>query len=95
LIWKSGATRDGSGALQMALEQDKARRKRSSSTESDGLHHPQAPKEALERVLCQLAPCGTGSAWSVIDTLAEIQSEARKWPSQLMKGPNLELRVHP
>jgi Rne/Rng family ribonuclease len=86
------------GALQMALEQDKAPSKALSFNEF-GLVciTRKRTKQALERVLCQPCPYCTGSGMvKSIPTLCyEIQSEARKMAVADHEGPNLTLRVHP
>jgi Rne/Rng family ribonuclease len=86
------------GALQMALEQDKAPSKALSFNEF-GLVciTRKRTKQALERVLCQPCPYCTGSGMvKSIPTLCyEIQAEARKMASAEHEGPNLTLRVHP
>jgi Rne/Rng family ribonuclease len=86
------------GALQMALEQDKAPSKALSFNEF-GLVciTRKRTKQALERVLCQPCPYCTGSGMvKSIPTLCyEIQSEARKMAVAEHEGPNLTLRVHP
>jgi ribonuclease G len=86
------------GALQMALEQDKAPSKALSFNEF-GLVciTRKRTKQALERVLCQPCPSCTGSGMvKSIPTLCyEIQAEARKMAAAEHEGPNLTLRVHP
>jgi Rne/Rng family ribonuclease len=86
------------GALQMALEQDKAPSKALSFNEF-GLVciTRKRTKQALERVLCQPCPYCTGSGMvKSIPTLCyEIQAEARKMATADHEGPNLTLRVHP
>src|SRR5579859_7294791 len=87
------------GALQMALEQDKAPSKALSFNEF-GLVciTRKRTKQALERVLCQPCPYCTGSGMvKSIPTLCyEIQSEARKMATASeTESPNLTLRVHP
>ena len=86
------------GALQMALEQDKAPSKALSFNEF-GLVciTRKRTKQALERVLCQPCPYCTGSGMvKSIPTLCyEIQAEARKMATAEHEGPNLTLRVHP
>jgi ribonuclease G len=86
------------GALQMALEQDKAPSKALSFNEF-GLVciTRKRTKQALERVLCQPCPYCTGSGMvKSIPTLCyEIQAEARKMAVADHEGPNLTLRVHP
>jgi ribonuclease G len=86
------------GALQMALEQDKAPSKALSFNEF-GLVciTRKRTKQALERVLCQPCPYCTGSGMvKSIPTLCyEIQAEARKMAMADHEGPNLTLRVHP
>jgi Rne/Rng family ribonuclease len=86
------------GALQMALEQDKAPSKALSFNEF-GLVciTRKRTKQALERVLCQPCPYCTGSGMvKSIPTLCyEIQAEARKMAVAEHEGPNLTLRVHP
>jgi Rne/Rng family ribonuclease len=86
------------GALQMALEQDKAPSKALSFNEF-GLVciTRKRTKQALERVLCQPCPYCTGSGMvKSIPTLCyEIQAEARKMATVEHEGPNLTLRVHP
>jgi Rne/Rng family ribonuclease len=87
------------GALQMALEQDKAPSKALSFNEF-GLVciTRKRTKQALERVLCQPCPYCTGSGMvKSIPTLCyEIQAEARKMATAAEhEGPNLTLRVHP
>jgi Rne/Rng family ribonuclease len=86
------------GALQLALEQDKAPSKALSFNEF-GLVciTRKRTKQALERVLCQPCPYCTGSGMvKSIPTLCyEIQAEARKMATAEHEGPNLTLRVHP
>ena len=86
------------GALQQALEQDKAPSKALSFNEF-GLVciTRKRTKQALERVLCQPCPSCTGSGMvKSIPTLCyEIQAEARKMAMAEHEGPNLTLRVHP
>jgi len=86
------------GALQQALEQDKAPSKALSFNEF-GLVciTRKRTKQALERVLCQPCPYCTGSGMvKSIPTLCyEIQAEARKMAVADHEGPNLTLRVHP
>jgi ribonuclease G len=86
------------GALQQALEQDKAPSKALSFNEF-GLVciTRKRTKQALERVLCQPCPYCTGSGMvKSIPTLCyEIQAEARKMATADHEGPNLTLRVHP
>jgi len=86
------------GALQMALEQDKAPSKALSFNEF-GLVciTRKRTKQALERVLCQPCPYCTGSGMvKSIPTLCyEIQAEARKMATADHENPNLTLRVHP
>jgi ribonuclease G len=86
------------GALQQALEQDKAPSKALSFNEF-GLVciTRKRTKQALERVLCQPCPYCTGSGMvKSIPTLCyEIQSEARKMAVADREGPSLTLRVHP
>ena len=87
------------GALQMALEQDKAPSKALSFNEF-GLVciTRKRTKQALERVLCQPCPYCTGSGMvKSIPTLCyEIQAEARKMATASESdSPNLTLRVHP
>jgi Rne/Rng family ribonuclease len=86
------------GALQLALEQDKAPSKALSFNEF-GLVciTRKRTKQALERVLCQPCPYCTGSGMvKSIPTLCyEIQAEARKMAVADHEGPNLTLRVHP
>jgi Rne/Rng family ribonuclease len=86
------------GALQLALEQDKAPSKALSFNEF-GLVciTRKRTKQALERVLCQPCPYCTGSGMvKSIPTLCyEIQAEARKMAIADHEGPNLTLRVHP
>ena len=87
------------GALQQALEQDKAPSKALSFNEF-GLVciTRKRTKQALERVLCQPCPYCTGSGMvKSIPTLCyEIQAEARKMASAAENdSPNLTLRVHP
>jgi Rne/Rng family ribonuclease len=86
------------GALQQALEEDKAPSKALSFNEF-GLVciTRKRTKQALERVLCQPCPYCTGSGMvKSIPTLCyEIQAEARKMAMANEEGPNLTLRVHP
>jgi Rne/Rng family ribonuclease len=86
------------GALQLALEQDKAPSKALSFNEF-GLVciTRKRTKQALERVLCQPCPYCTGSGMvKSIPTLCyEIQAEARKMAMSDHDEPNLTLRVHP
>ena len=87
------------GALQQALEQDKAPSKALSFNEF-GLVciTRKRTKQALERVLCQPCPYCTGSGMvKSIPTLCyEIQSEARKMAvASENDNPSLTLRVHP
>jgi Rne/Rng family ribonuclease len=87
------------GALQFALDQDKAPSKALSFNEF-GLVciTRKRTKQALERVLCQPCPSCTGSGMvKSIPTLCyEIQAEARKMATTPEhEGPNLTLRVHP
>jgi len=86
------------GALQQALEEDKAPSKALSFNEF-GLVciTRKRTKQALERVLCQPCPYCTGSGMvKSIPTLCyEIQAEARKMAAANEEGPNLTLRVHP
>jgi ribonuclease G len=86
------------GALQQALEQDKAPSKALSFNEF-GLVciTRKRTKQALERVLCQPCPYCTGSGMvKSIPTLCyEIQAEARKMAAADRESPNLTLRVHP
>jgi Rne/Rng family ribonuclease len=86
------------GALQLALEQDKAPSKALSFNEF-GLVciTRKRTKQALERVLCQPCPYCTGSGMvKSIPTLCyEIQAEARKMATSDHDEPNLTLRVHP
>jgi Rne/Rng family ribonuclease len=87
------------GALQQALEQDKAPSKALSFNEF-GLVciTRKRTKQALERVLCQPCPSCTGSGMvKSIPTLCyEIQAEARKMAvAPEHEGANLTLRVHP
>ncbi len=86
------------GALQQALEEDKAPSKALSFNEF-GLVciTRKRTKQALERVLCQPCPYCTGSGMvKSIPTLCyEIQAEARKMAVANEEGPNLTLRVHP
>jgi len=87
------------GALQQALEQDKAPSKALSFNEF-GLVciTRKRTKQALERVLCQPCPYCTGSGMvKSIPTLCyEIQAEARKMALAAEgDSPNLTLRVHP
>jgi Rne/Rng family ribonuclease len=86
------------GALQQALDQDKAPSKALSFNEF-GLVciTRKRTKQALERVLCQPCPSCTGSGMvKSIPTLCyEIQAEARKMAVADHEGPNLTLRVHP
>ncbi|HKW56105.1 MAG TPA: Rne/Rng family ribonuclease [Candidatus Acidoferrum sp.] len=87
------------GALQQALEQDKAPSKALSFNEF-GLVciTRKRTKQALERVLCQPCPYCTGSGMvKSIPTLCyEIQAEARKMAVAAENdNPNLTLRVHP
>ncbi len=88
------------GALQQALEQDKAPSKALSFNEF-GLVciTRKRTKQALERVLCQPCPYCTGSGMvKSIPTLCyEIQAEARKMATATADNetPNLTLRVHP
>lgn len=88
------------GALQQALEQDKAPSKALSFNEF-GLVciTRKRTKQALERVLCQPCPYCTGSGMvKSIPTLCyEIQAEARKMAIATAENeaPNLTLRVHP
>jgi Rne/Rng family ribonuclease len=86
------------GALQLALEQDKAPSKALSFNEF-GLVciTRKRTKQALERVLCQPCPYCTGSGMvKSIPTLCyEIQAEARKMAMADHDEPNLTLRVHP
>jgi Rne/Rng family ribonuclease len=87
------------GALQQALEQDKAPSKALSFNEF-GLVciTRKRTKQALERVLCQPCPYCTGSGMvKSIPTLCyEIQAEARKMAlTAEADSPNLTLRVHP
>ncbi len=86
------------GALQQALEEDKAPSKALSFNEF-GLVciTRKRTKQALERVLCQPCPYCTGSGMvKSIPTLCyEIQAEARKMAMSNEESPNLTLRVHP
>jgi Rne/Rng family ribonuclease len=86
------------GALQQALEEDKAPSKALSFNEF-GLVciTRKRTKQALERVLCQPCPYCTGSGMvKSIPTLCyEIQAEARKMAAADRESPNLTLRVHP
>jgi Rne/Rng family ribonuclease len=86
------------GALQQALEEDKAPSKALSFNEF-GLVciTRKRTKQALERVLCQPCPYCTGSGMvKSIPTLCyEIQAEARKMAMANEESPNLTLRVHP
>jgi ribonuclease G len=86
------------GALQQALEEDKAPSKALSFNEF-GLVciTRKRTKQALERVLCQPCPYCTGSGMvKSIPTLCyEIQAEARKMAMANEEVPNLTLRVHP
>ncbi len=86
------------GALQQALEQDKAPSKALSFNEF-GLVciTRKRTKQALERVLCQPCPYCTGSGMvkSVPTLCYEIQAEARKMAAADHENPNLTLRVHP
>jgi Rne/Rng family ribonuclease len=86
------------GALQQALEQDKAPSKALSFNEF-GLVciTRKRTKQALERVLCQPCPScsGSGMVKSIPTLCYEIQSEARKMAVADHDNPNLTLRVHP
>ncbi|MBS1839958.1 MAG: Rne/Rng family ribonuclease, partial [Acidobacteria bacterium] len=87
------------GALQQALEQDKAPSKALSFNEF-GLVciTRKRTKQALERVLCQPCPScsGSGMVKSIPTLCYEIQSEARKMATTTdSENPNLTLRVHP
>ncbi len=86
------------GALQQALEQDKAPSKALSFNEF-GLVciTRKRTKQALERVLCQPCPYCTGSGMvkSSPTLCYEIQAEARKMAAADHESPNLTLRVHP
>jgi Rne/Rng family ribonuclease len=86
------------GALQQALEQDKAPSKALSFNEF-GLVciTRKRTKQALERVLCQPCPYCTGSGMvkSVPTLCYEIQAEARKMAAADRESPNLTLRVNP
>ena len=86
------------GALQQALEQDKAPSKALSFNEF-GLVciTRKRTKQALERVLCQPCPYCTGSGMvkSSPTLCYEIQGEARKMAAADHESPNLTLRVHP
>jgi Rne/Rng family ribonuclease len=86
------------GALQQALEEDKAPSKALSFNEF-GLVciTRKRTKQALERVLCQPCPYCTGSGMvkSVPTLCYEIQAEARKMASADHEGPNLTIRVNP
>jgi Rne/Rng family ribonuclease len=85
------------GALQQALESDKAPSKVLSFNEFGLVAITRKrTKQALERVLCQPCPYCTGSGMvkSIPTICYEIQSEARKMAPD-HEAPNLTLRVHP
>ena len=85
------------GALQQALESDKAPSKVLSFNEFGLVAITRKrTKQALERVLCQPCPYCTGSGMvkSIPTICYEIQNEARKMAPD-HEAPNLTLRVHP
>jgi Rne/Rng family ribonuclease len=85
------------GALQMALEQDKAPSKALGFNEFGLVAITRKrTKQALERVLCQPCPScsGSGMVKSIPTLCYEIQAEARKMAID-HDAPNLTVRVHP
>ena len=85
------------GALQQALESDKAPSKVLSFNEFGLVAITRKrTKQALERVLCQPCPycSGSGMVKSIPTICYEVQNEARKMAVD-HDAPNLTLRVHP
>ncbi len=85
------------GALQQALETDKAPSKVLSFNEFGLVAITRKrTKQALERVLCQPCPycSGSGMVKSIPTICYEVQTEARKMAVD-HDAPNLTLRVHP